>query len=481
MKIRIGLFLVFCFFQTALAQNNEKWLEDFEAVKKFMAEGYANLEWARNGKKIDLAALNKKTQDELAKASTDQQAMEILEKFLKSFQDGHLKLRKVDNSPVQTEDKRQSFAPDTSAEKVCSELGYKFRLKRFSLPFENAPNFKLFSTDKDYFPAAIFTLENGKKFGVLNIGLFSPDGYLGNCQASWEEFRPTLNAPCDEKCQGRFDTVIANRLSAKLTGQIKILQSQKIDYLIVDIGGNGGGTNWVEPAVRIISPKPVRSTLAGFIRHPHWVAINQQMLDDVLDDLTRKDLNAKQIGYLKTAKERLEKYIEEAKSPCDMSFVWTSDEQRKKCTILNTTPSLTTGIFERLPVEEISNLKSKNILFKAVGYDFEESVFKGNLIVLVDRKTASAAENFASYIQAGKSGEIVGEKTFGAGCGYVNGGTKYFLPNSKFQLLMPDCVRYRADGANEVEGVVPDINLWEANDDKPQKLEKLIAYLSKVE
>lgn len=479
--VLILLILNLCQFQIANAQTNEKWLQDYEAMKKFMAEAYANLEWARNGKKIDLVALDKKTTQELMKTTSDGESRKILERFLETFQDGHLTLREAKNTTNQNNNEPQSFAPDAPANKVCSELGYKFKFHRFSLPFDKAPNFKLISTNQNYFPAGIFTLENGKSYGVLNIGLFSADGFVGNCQASWEEFRAKLNAPCKAECLERFYKATDNRLSAKLTEQIKVLQAQKIDYLIVDIGGNGGGRNWVEAVARIISPKPLPSTLAGFIRHPHWVAILQEMLSDVLDDLARKDLTANQTGYLESAQERLKKLIAEAKTPCDKSYFWTSNVDKKDCTLLNTTPTFTSGIFESIPANEISNLKSRDTLFKISGFEYEESAFKGNLIVLVDRNTASAAENFASLMQFGKSGAVVGEKTFGAGCGYVNGGTKYFLPNSKLQLRMPDCVRFRADGANEVEGIEPDVSLWEEKDDKGKKLEKLLVHLSKIQ
>ena len=464
----------------AEAQINEKWLQDYEAMKKFMAEGYANFEWARNDKKIDLVALDKKTKEELSKAASDQEARQVLEKFLKTFRDGHLILREVkETSSQNSSNEPQSFAKDAPADKVCSALGYRIRSNRFSLPFEQAPNFRLVSTAKDHFPAGILTLENGKSYGVLRIGLFASDGYFGNCTDSWEEFRAKLTEPCKDGCINEFNRMTDNRLSAKLTAQIKVLQKQKIDSLIVDIGGNGGGSNWVEAAARILSPKPLRSTSSGFIRHPHWVKILEDRLKDVSEDLTRKDLNSKQKGYLKTAKARLEQFIKEAKSPCDRTNFWTGENVKKNCTLLNTTQATATGIFDYLPAKKIANLKSKSILFTPADYEYEESVFKGNLIVLVDSKTASAAENFVSLMQLNKSAKVIGEMTFGAGCGYVNGGTKYFLPNSKLQLRMPDCVRYRADGVNEVSGVEPDVVFWETSDDKPKRLEKLLSNLSK--
>jgi hypothetical protein len=474
----ISVILFLFLFQTVVAQTNDRWREDYEAMKRFMSEAYANLEWAKNGKKINLVELDKTTREKLINAKSDKEARKILDDFLKTFQDGHLYLDKVQKKTIPIKQKPTVFSPDEPAKNVCKELGYKFKFHRFSLTFNEAPNFRLISTSKDYFPAGVFELENGKRFGVLDVGLFSADGYLGNCVASWEEFSKNLTKPCEGKCLYDFYYSTDNRLSAKLTEQLKVLQAQEIDYLIVDIGGNGGGRNWVEAAARIISPKPLKSTLAGFIRHPHWVKILQEDLKTVLKDLERKDLNKKQITYLKTAENRLKNYINEARSPCQKSNFWTSKPNQAECFFLNKTPKLTAGIFENISIKEIADLRSKTILFQASQFEYEESVFKGNLIVLVDRYTASAAENFASYIQASNSGKVIGEKTYGAGCGYVNGGTNYYLPNSKLQLRMPDCVRYRADGANEVEGIEPNQIIWETNDSKSKKLEKLLKYLS---
>ncbi len=476
----LSLMYLICLFQQISAQTNEKWLQDYEAMKTFMAEAYANLEWAIEGKKINLAELDKTTKEKLKKAKSGQEAREILDIFLETFQDGHLKLVKATKPKNAGEKKQLVFTSNDSAKKVCKELGYKFKFHRFSLPFNKASTYRLISTNKDYFPASVFTLENGKRFGVLDISLFSADGYLGTCLASWEDFSQKLSKPCGKKCLNQFYYATNNRLSAKLTEQIRVLQSQNIDYLIIDIGGNGGGSNWVEPVTRIISPNPVKSNLAGFIRHLHWAKILENNLKTVLADLTRKDINQKQILYLKKAKDQLQNYIKEAKKPCKNINMWKTGKKQRNCTMLNKTPKLTSGIFESLPLNEIENLKSKTILFQPSEFKYEEGVFKGNLIVLVDKYTASAAENFASYIQVSKSGKVIGEKTYGAGCGYVNGGTKYFLPNSKLQLRMPDCVRYRADGANEVEGIEPDVSLWESSDDKSEKLEKLLNYLSKL-
>jgi len=96
----------------------------------------------------------------------------------------------------------------------------------------------------------------------------------------------------------------------------------------------------------------------------------------------------------------------------------------------------------------------------------------------VDRGTWSAAEYFAALLQDNHAATVIGELTGGAGCGYTDGGIPATLKNSGAQLKMPDCVRFRADGSNEVNGITPDILLpWSGHDSDFQRVSKLLAAL----
>jgi hypothetical protein len=87
------------------------------------------------------------------------------------------------------------------------------------------------------------------------------------------------------------------------------------------------------------------------------------------------------------------------------------------------------------------------------------------LYVLMNRNTASAAEFFAAVLSDNGAATLVGERTIGAGCGYVDGGNGLTLKHSGVKVRMPNCARYRADGSNEVEGIVPDVELpWTGED-----------------
>jgi hypothetical protein len=464
------LFLAFSICITAQTSSNP-WLEDYEFLKNSMTKSYANLESA----KIDIVSLDKQTREQLATVSSATDAKRILDKFLAAFNDGHLELVETNNSS--SNDGVTTFNSNTLSKEICSTIGNeRVSTKEFSLPFENLQNFKLISKKSDPFPIGILKDNQGNQYGILRISIFSPDVYTENCEEMWETFRKTITKSCDDNCLDNFSTSLANSLLAKLEKQLKALEKNKIEGLIIDIAGNGGGTNWVEPLARTVAPKTIQASRLGFIRHPHWVKILESRLKLVETDLLGKDLSKKQREYLQSAKNKLQQWIKEAQTICDKSDFWKANNQPKSCSMLNATPLFASGVFPHLSVKEIQNLASKNVLFSPSEYVFNESMFKGKLFVLVDNNTASAAEYFAALLQDNKSATIIGEKTYGAGCGYVNGGVKYVLPNTKLTFKSPDCVRFRTDSSNEVEGIQPDSILWNKSDDAQKRLQNLVNY-----
>jgi C-terminal processing protease CtpA/Prc len=96
-------------------------------------------------------------------------------------------------------------------------------------------------------------------------------------------------------------------------------------------------------------------------------------------------------------------------------------------------------------------------VFSSAQYPYRDSVWRGPVVILVDERTGSAAEGFAVLFQDNRAGIILGARTAGAGCGYTNGGTPTTLNHSRAILRLPDCVRFRADGSNSVNGVIPDV------------------------
>jgi len=122
-----------------------------------------------------------------------------------------------------------------------------------------------------------------------------------------------------------------------------------------------------------------------------------------------------------------------------------------------------------------AGLESRTTLFHPLRYTYSEKADRLPLYVLVDRHTWSAAEYFAALLQDNRAAMVVGELTGGAGCGYTNGGIPTVLPNSGAKVRMPDCVRLRKDGSDEVAGVTPDVLVPWANWESPfTKADKLL-------
>ncbi len=459
--------------------SHEKWRQDYQALKTFLETGYANLEWMKQARKLDLAALDTATRKSLDAANSDIEARRALEKFLAAFGDGHLRLRDPEKPSPASAETLPSIDSESPGNKVCQALGFRIRSNRFSIPFEDAPKFTPVSGDDDSFRTGVFTPDNGKKYGVIRIPLFSSNAYLKGCEAAWEAYRRNLSGACSSQCLDEFRYyAAANHLSAKLAEQVGALERMRIDALVVDLGGNGGGDDWVDAVARILAGKPLRAPRMGFLRHQHWVQSHERRLKDVSEDLARTDLTRRQTEYLKTAKQRLRQALKEARASCDKSDVWSAGSGKGKCSMVGGAPLYSTGVFDYLPSNELKGLRSKSVLFYPSRYEYQESVYKGRLFVLVDRGTASAAEYFAAMLRDNGAVTVVGEKTFGSGCGYTSGGLKLSLPNSGLRVLMPDCVRYRKDGSNEVEGVTPDLNVWEKDDGRAARLGKLLRALN---
>ena len=89
----------------------------------------------------------------------------------------------------------------------------------------------------------------------------------------------------------------------------------------------------------------------------------------------------------------------------------------------------------------------------------------GSVWVLIDHGSASAAEEFAGWLRDNDVARLVGETSFGAGCGYVDGGAPVPLTVASVVLKMPNCARFTAAGRNEIEGWTPDIVLPAAQGD----------------
>jgi hypothetical protein len=443
-------------------------LDDFHQILAEMSSHYANLEYAVEDRKMDLPRLRLDTEDKIREATDEAAARKVIEKFLNSFGDGHLELRwpKPDTSA-------SNVVAAPVSQDICARLEYNSPL-RPGIDFSSLAVFsKLDTPEASLFPGGLLHLPNDITLGVIRIGLFSEHAFPQICQQAARNLHLTENSPCDDKCGDQLEIGTANLLTAALAKRAEALRTAGAKKLLIDITNNGGGSDWVDAAVRTLSATPLHDSRMGFIKHQHWTAQLQDRLRDVQTDIKNGahspiDLNA--------AAATLEKAIAASRESCDRSAVW--ETGKFSCSLVVKNLLFASGIVNDATPGTLDALASKSALFQPSLYSYVENPNALPLAVVIDRNTWSAAEYFAAVLQDDHAATIIGEVTGGAGCGYTNGGIPVTLKNSGAKLRIPDCIRFRADGSNENQGITPDILLpWSGHDSDFEKMQKLLVRL----
>jgi len=138
-----------------------------------------------------------------------------------------------------------------------------------------------------------------------------------------------------------------------------------------------------------------------------------------------------------------------ANPKCDRSAIWRGE---KVCSVYGDTPQL-----ERM-----------------IG----ENIWDGPILLLGDRNSASATEEFIVWLRDNGRASFAGEQTMGAGCGYINGGHTFGFTAVSLHIMMPNCSRFTQDGRNEIEGIAPDFEVnWAGTEaaDYPALLDRMLA------
>jgi hypothetical protein len=351
-----------------------------------------------------------------------------------------------------------TFALDAKA--ACAVMGFKERPA--VAPFEGTavPGFELLADPANAFPAGLLTLAPGRTWGVVRIPLFSEDAYPAVCLATWDAYRAGKEGACDEECRyAFFSEAVTPRLLADLAARVRRFQEAKVEGVVVDLTGNGGGTDWVDPAARLFGPRPMACPELGVIRHPHWSKRLERFHTELNAGLTLPELpplSESDRRLLTEARDRVAKLAVETRRTCSREGLWSKKGVTKAC------PGVVRGLhacglLPYVPPDALAGRPTRQNVFEALGFRFEEALHTGPLVVLVDGRTASAAEYAAAMLKDSGGARLVGARTHGSGCGYTNGGVPVVLRHSGLKVQLSDCARYRRDGTNEVEGLTPDL------------------------
>ncbi|HVS30465.1 MAG TPA: S41 family peptidase [Thermoanaerobaculia bacterium] len=435
----------------ANANTAEQWLEDFHFILAEISSHYANLDSVIEDRRVDLPGVRKRTEDRIRAARDDIEAQRAIEWFMSAFGDGHAYVRWA-GPPAP--------AGAVEAKPLCQRLGYVSRdfgginFGRLDdyVPIEDA--------DAAYFPGGVLA----GRTGIVRIHDFSETAHPALCSAAVAALQLSEDAQCESDCPWRVRLRTADLLTAALERRLKSLQKAGARSIVVDITRNGGGSDWVEPAARVMTPVPLKGSRMAFVRHPHWVSQLEQRAADVSG-------NERAVSVFSRA-------AKEAGKPCDRSGLWADPPKQPGCSQLVVSEFYATGFLPYAKPGSLDGIPNRNVLFNPSQYRYKEGTNRLPLTVLVDGGTASAAEYFAAILQDNKAAKIVGLPTRGSGCGHTNGGIFVNLPNSRGRLALPDCARMRADGSNEVLGVMPDVLVpWRDFDSAHQRAARAAAVL----
>lgn len=443
------------------------WRADLHRLEQHLAVAYANFEWSAAANRLDLAALHRSTDSTLAAAPNRRAARKAVRALIAAFDDGHLRASPPTH-PLAVLAERGwrgpggAIARSARAASACRRMGFEDRSGEFDVAFDDVPGYVPVASAP--FRAGVVPLPDGKKLGVVRVAHFGEDGFAAVCEAAWDA-RPAAAPPCADACRDTLWAEVSDRLLASLAETVGRLSRAGSSALLVDVTGNGGGTDLADAMARELTPLPLRGAQMGFVRHPHWAGRFRADDSTLSAELERRDLTAEQRTLLADGRARLVDLLAEAERRCDGAAEWSG--RAPACSPLARDSAYTTGLLRYADREALTGLRSAGILFGPSQYHYREGAWTGPLLVLMDGASASATEQFAALLKDNGVATLIGSRSMGAGCGYTYGGIRLELEAIGLTLRAPDCARLRASGENERSGVSPDLPVeWEARESR---------------
>ena len=451
------------------------WLGDYSQLKTIMETHYANLAWFGSPQGgVDIPRLDRRTLEALKSAQSDDEARQAITDFVTAFKGGHFQISgpmaTVAIKPVDV--KRKPFDPsDTAA--ACAGLGYVPRAPiTFSLPVETLPNFALVSDGlTSPYRAGIATAANGTKIGFVHVQNFLERAFPATCTVALDK----LKAKGGKIDADAVEDAADDEWFAALAELIKTFKAQGVTVLLIDVGNNSGGDDDGDLFARLLTDKAVRSAPLRVVAGPEgraYLSDERSKLDGQIKTAPAGEGH----DALVKARDFFARAEAQADKPCDMSWVWKERHSwtGQGCTRL-VDAGYACGFLATLPKGAYGNQSTALRLSLPSRADDQWGMWTGPLYVLTDHNSFSSAEMFAAVVQDNHIGKTVGQTTGGDGCGFMSDDVAFVLDHSKLRLRIPDCMRLRADGSNEVTGIRPDIPVLPTDgEDTRQRATRLI-------
>lgn len=352
----------------------QAWRRDYDRLKRGLAQNYANLDWIVSHRRMNLKAIDTETAAALDGAYSNVRAALAMRDFVRRFQDPHLRVVWTNRWLSGASKARADAASRSPAS--CAEAGYAASDHAFRFPVDRLEGWK--TLVGGHFPTGA-----AGEVGIVRVASFREEDYLAACEAV---FRLGLSA---------HELVLAVRakLREELIATLDAIKASGAKRLLVDVSGNGGGSEWVVDVTALL-----------------------------------------------TDRELVRAAARQAAPTCDRMAIWSGE---------TVCPALA-------PPGEPARLQG-------------QGHWTGPVYILVDGSTASASEDFVAWLAQNGVARVIGERTKGAGCGYIDGGGRIELATAPFDVMAPNCARFLNDGTNELEGIAPDIEIPMTGDSARQK------------
>ncbi len=457
-NVPILCLFAFCTLAVRAAEfDREAWLRDYALMKHTLEQRYSNLAWfgsVEGG--VDLPALDLRTLAALKAATTDQDARSAILNFARSFHDGHFSaLRAPAPQATPSENPTAPVYSRQDAAGGCASLHYgPVRDQALSLPFDSLPGFDLIADGTGLpFRAGILTAGSPEvRLGIVRIPEFEDD-YSALCLEAWGS-----SGVWDSNgkfVRGAFRRAVTQGWYRALAGLLRKFKSAGVAAVLVDIGNNSGGGDSGFIAPWLFTGIPLHAS-------PLWMSQDAEASAPYFDEqiaalrraveLDPEDKQAQQsLSWFASQKGKLSQ-------TCPVDWVWRERRawSSEPCRRLVEAGS-SVGPLAFLEPHTVSDERVALRLHWPVLVTPMWGTWTGPLYVLTDGRTYSAAEGFAAIVQDNRAAKTVGSQTGGDGCGFMNSTKPLVLPHSGLRFRVPNCVRMRADGTDEVSGVRADI------------------------
>lgn len=458
------------------AYDGAAWRADYAQLKRILEQNYSNLAWFGSPEGgLNLPLLDRQTRSNLAAARSDAEARRVIEAFVTAFGGGHFQIER-DLAPASAagpaEVARKPFDPSDPAG-ACAALGFNPNYNMaFSLPFESLPGFTLTDDGLGTVYRAGVAKVGRLQIGIIRLQKFAMRGFPAACTQAWAKLAADHTAITEKALRNDAYLMWFSAFGDEITK----LRKAGASVLVIDVGNNTGGDDSAELFSRLLTDKPVRSPRLLVAANAAGAAYFNEQIHGI-DAVTAEHPPADAQSALTAASDFFVKARAQTTVPCDLSWVWREQRSWGDSTCKRLVDAGYSGGFAAaLPRGAFGgNQDVSSQLSLASGADDIWAMWNGPLYVITDAKTYSSSEMFSAEIQDSGIGKTIGARTGGDGCGFMGGDEAVMLSHSRIRLRIPNCIRLRRGGDNEVSGVAPDLPVLptEGEDDR-QRAQRLL-------